>query len=252
MRRLTAFALLLSLVAVACKIETNVVATLEADGSGTVMFEGGFDDEAQDLFLQDTDPFDEAPPGATTSQETRGDLQYFQFALPFSSAEELAQLLLESDQAPFETFSASFSPESVTVSATTGSEGGGFFDSGDLEGIDADTLEESISANIVITMPGRIVSSNADETDGSTLTWKVPLFGGALDLQAESNPSEAAEGGDGGGALVPIIIVIVLLAAAVGVFLVSRNRSGSSSASTEAAIEPATDEATQEDTPPAE
>lgn len=238
MRKITAVAMLLALVAVACKIETNVVANLEADGTGTVMFEVGFDQEAQDLLLQDTDPFDEAPPGAETSEETRDGIRYFQFTLPFSSPAELEELMLQSEQAPFETFSATFSETSVTVDASTGDSGGGFFDEGDLEGFDPAQLEESISASITITMPGRVVSTTADEQNGSTLVWNVPLFGGSLDVSAESDPTQEPAGD--GGVPVWLIAVIVLAVAGIGFFVFQRTRR------TPAPVAPATDPATDD------
>ena len=61
--------------------------------------------------------------------------------------EELTRLMLESDQAPFESFSASFSETSVKIDARTAAEGGGFFDEGDLEGFAPEQLEESLEAS---------------------------------------------------------------------------------------------------------
>jgi hypothetical protein len=241
MRRISALAMVLALVAVACKIETNVVADLNADGTGTVMFEVGFDEEAQGLFLADADPFDQAPPGATTSEETRDGIRYFQFTLPFSSAEELTQLMLESDQAPFESFSASFSESSVKIDARTGAEGGGFFDSSDLEGFSPDQLEDSLAANIVITMPGKVISSTADSADGSTLSWSVPIFsGGSMTVQAESDPTQEADGGSGFPVWLIALVVVVL---AAGAFLFMRSRQSAPAATTPEAPEaPAADE----------
>jgi len=250
MRRISALAMVLALLAVACKIETNVVADLNADGTGTVMFEVGFDEEAQGLFLQDTDPFDEAPPGATTSEETRNGIRYFQFTLPFNDAEELTQLMLESDQAPFETFSASFSATSVKIDARTAAEGGGFFSESDLEGFSPDQLEDSLAANIVITMPGKVISSTADSSDGSTLTWKVPLFsGGALTVQAESDPTQ--EGGSGGGFPVWLIAVIVVVVAAGAFFFLRSRQSAPAAPATEPEV-PAADEPPAPPAPPTE
>ncbi|HSG79469.1 MAG TPA: hypothetical protein VLD62_07820 [Acidimicrobiia bacterium] len=253
MRRISALAMVLALVAVACRIETNVVADLNADGTGTVMFEVGFDEEAQGLFLADANPFDQAPPGATTSEETRDGIRYFQFTSSFSNAEELTQLMLESDQAPFESFSASFSENSVKIDARTGAEGGGFFDEGDLEGFSPDQLEDSLAANIVITMPGKVISSTADSADGSTLSWSVPIFsGGTLAVQAESDPTQDA---DGGGGFPAWLIAVTVVVVAAGAFLFMRSRKSAPAAAPseepEAAAPSEEPEAPAEDEPPA-
>lgn len=220
MRRLTAMAMLLALVAVACKIETNVAANLNADGSGTVTFEIGFDEEAATL-LQGEDPTSDFPAEAQVTQVERDGLTYYQASLAFADAEELTELMLNSDQAPFDTFSVSFSDTSVTVNATA-SGANGLVDEGQLELFSEDQIADSFSASVRITMPGKVISSNADSTDGSTLVWAIPLFGGDLNISAQSDPSQPA--GGSGGVPAWLIGLIVVALAAGAYFLYQRGR----------------------------
>jgi hypothetical protein len=223
MRRLFILIAVLALAVTACRIESNTDATLNADGSGTVAFEIGLDDEARELLLQDTDPFEDAPDGSDTTTEERGDMTYYIASVPFATPEELARLMTEEENSIFSTFTATFTESSVTVQGTTEDSGGGFLGEGELEGFDPGLIEESVSASVRITMPGRVLDSNADSAEGSTLTWEVPLLGGAVEVRAESDPTQS--GGGGGGFPIWIVAVIVLvLGGGIAYFVLNQRR----------------------------
>ncbi len=252
MRRILLLAAVLALVTAACKIETNFAATIEADGSGVLVAELGFDEEAQDLLLQGgADPFEGNDlaeiPGATTSEETRGDMTFFLIEAPFDSVEQLEQGLLGNENALVNTFDVTVTEDRVTVSGTADAEELGE----QAEGFDPEIFEESVSASIRLTLPGRILSHNADSQDGNTLTWVVPIFGGTLDIQAESDPTQEPAG-DGGGFPIWLIVVIVVVVVAAIAFVVLRGRSGGTPAAAPAAPEAPTGETPPMPPPPAE
>jgi MYXO-CTERM domain-containing protein len=103
----------------------------------------------------------------------------------------------------------------VTVRGTATGED--FGDAG--EGFDPAVMEDSISANVRITMPGAITSHNATSQSGNELTWSIPLFGGPLDINAESDPTGTPASAGGGLSLPLIIGALALLALAAFFFL---------------------------------
>ncbi len=239
MRRFFVLIAAVALITAACKIETNIEATLNADGTGTVAFEIGLDDEARDFLMQSgDDPFADTPAGATNTTVERGDMTYYVSTVPFSSAAELTRLVTEETDSPFGTFSATFSETRVRVEGSIANIGGDLLGEGGVEGMDPGIIEESISANIRIVMPGKVTDTNADSTDGSTVTWSVPLFGGgALDIYAESDPTQSP--GGGGFPVWLIIVIVVVVLAAAGYFVMSRRNSTTPPMSTGDAAPPA-------------
>lgn len=247
MRRLIVVASLLALVATACKIETNFGAVINADGSGTIIAEVGFDDEAAGFFLQEGgDPFEDNDfsdcPGASQREERRGNLTYYIVECPVSDVTELTSLLTEGGDSMLQDFAIVITDDLVTVSGSASAED--TFGSGELEGFDPAVLEESISASIRVTMPGKILEHNADSQSGNTLTWEIPILGGQLDIQATSDPKGTPSGGGGGGGF-PVWLIAVIAVGVLGAawFLMQRNKGGSGGDSAPATM-PA------EDTPP--
>jgi hypothetical protein len=243
-------AVVVALITAACKIETNFAATIEADGTGVLIAELGFDDEAQDLLFQGgADPFEgndlAQVPGATTSEETRGDMTFYLIEVPFDDVEQLEQGLLGDENALVNAFDVTITENRVKVSGTADAES---LDE-QAEGFDPAIFEESVSASIRLTLPGRILSHNADSQDGNTLTWAVPIFGGTLDIQAESDPTQEP-GGDGGFPIWLIVLIVVVVVGAVAFFVV-RGRSGGTPAAAPADPD-AIGDATPPTPPPAE
>ena len=224
MRRITLMAALLALTTAACKIEFNLAADLGADATGTVTLEVGFDEEAAEFFLQEgTDPFESAPPGAETRTEERGDMTFHQITQRFAGEEELAGMMT-GEEAPFETFRATFTDRLVSIEGTIGGAGGGFFEEGDLSEFTPDQLVQGLSAEIRITMPGRVLDHNADLLDERTLTWELDLFGATQTINAQSDPQGQPEGGGGIPAWV-IAVVAIAVVAAVGYLMYRRSKS---------------------------
>ena len=224
MRRMIVLASLVALVVTACKIETNFGAVINADGSGTLIAEIGMDEEAQSFFMEGVDdPFAEQElanaPGARKREETRGDMTFWIVELDVDDITEAQDEILGQENSLLETFSITVTDERVTVSGsatgedTFGGEGGETFDPA--------MLEESVSANVRITMPGSITSHNATSQEGNTLVWKVPVTGGALNIQAESDPRGSPASG---GLPMGLILGIAAVALAGGAFFFLRKK----------------------------
>lgn len=247
MRKLFALTAVLVLITAACKIETNIGAIINADGSGTIVAEIGFDDEAAEMFLQGEDPFDGADfadaPGAQTREERRGDMTYYIVEVDVDDVTQMENELLGADNSLLSDLSIDVTDERVTVTGSaTAEEGLG----GEAEGFDPEMIEDSISASVYFTMPGQILSHNADRQTGNTLYWDIPVLGGTLDIQAESDPTGTpAGGGDGFPVWAYAVLAAVVLGAA---WYFMKGRSGGTGGSDGAAAAPS---APTEEAPPA-
>lgn len=215
MRRLFALAAVLVLVTAACKIETNFGAVINADGTGTVIIELGVDEEAAQFFLDGTDPFADQEladaPGARTREEKRGDLTFYIVELDVDDVTEMQEGLVGAEGGVLNDLTITVTDDRVTVSGSASAEES----VGEAEGLDLD-IADIFSASVYFTMPGGIVSHNADRQDGNTLYWDVPLTGGDLNIQAESDPNGTPASGGGGGFPVWAIglLAVAVLAAA--------------------------------------
>jgi len=224
MRRLIVLAALLALVATACKIETNYGAVINEDGTATLIQEIGMDQEAQtSLMPEGTDPFEGQPlaelPGARTHTETRGDMTFWIIEADLASTDELkAQLLAGGQEGLLTAFDVQITDTKITVTATGDTTNSLATES---SGFDPAMFADALSANFKLTLPGRIGTNNADSVNGNTLTWSIPVTGGVVDIQAESNPS-ASPGGGG----FPLWLIIVLAVVVLGVagWFVMRSR----------------------------
>ena len=232
MRRLIALAAVLMLVTTACKIETNFGATIQADGSGTVILEIGVDDEAAEFFLQGENPFEgndfADAPDAQFREERRGDLLFYIVEVPVDDVTDMREGLVDADGGVLNDLTVTVDDDRVVVSGQASAEDT-VSDAGDLE-LDI-PLDEIFSATVFFTMPGEILSHNADRQDGNTLYWDVPVTGGSLDVQAESDPTGTpASGGSGDGGF-PVWGYALLAAAVLGAWwFFMRGRAGSSPA----------------------
>jgi len=247
MRRLIVVAALLALVATACKLETNFGAVINADGSGTIIGEIGLDDEAAELFLEGADPFDgnelADAPGARTRQERRGDLTYYIVEIDVDDITDAEQQLIDNESSLLSNLDISVTDDLVTVSGTASAD-----DTlgGESDGFDPAVFEDSISASVYFTMPGAISEHNADRRDGNTLYWDIPVLGGTLDIQAQSDPRGTPASSSDGFPVWAYGIIAAVLLGAVYYFMQSRS-GGGSPATTE---DSADDGATASDDPP--
>jgi hypothetical protein len=223
MRRILVLAAVLTLVTTACRLEFNLVAELGADATGTVTLEVGFDDDAAMFFLSDTDPFEDTPPGADTRTEERGEMTFYMITQSFADEEELAGLMT-GDEAPFEAFDATFEDDLVTIIGTVGGSEGLFWE-GDLNEFTPDQLAEGLSAEVRITMPGRVLEHDADTIDGGTLTWEIDPLGSPLTLNARSDPAGRPDE-EGGIPAWVIAVVAIAIVAGAGYLMYRHSRSG--------------------------
>src|SRR3972149_6105243 len=127
MRRLIVMASLLALVATACKIETNIGATINADGSGTIVTEVGMDEEAKGFFLSDgADPFEgndlATCEGARTREEQRGDLTFYIIECDVADITEFENTMTSTENTMLTSFDITVTDTLVSVSGTASAE----------------------------------------------------------------------------------------------------------------------------------
>lgn len=238
MRRLIALAALVALVTSACKIETNFGAVINPDGSGTIIFEFGMDDEAQG-FLGD-DPFEDQDladlPGARQSTERRGDMTFWVVTADVDDITDFQDEIVGGDSL-LDSFSITITDSRVTVRGSASADDA--FGGGD-DMFDAGMFEDVVTANVRITMPGSIISHNADSQNGNELTWRVPVTGGTLDIQAESDPTGSPASG-GGGFPIWLIVVLAAVVALAVVYFLNKKKAAPAAAGTAPMTEPTTE-----------
>lgn len=228
MRKLIALTAVLVLVATACKIETNFGATIQADGSGTIILEIGVDEEAAQFFLDGSDPFEDNDfadmPGATVREEQRGDLTFYVLEAEVDDVTDIREGLVDADGGVLNDLTITVTDDRVTVSGSASAEDT-VSDAGELD-LDI-PLDEIFSATVFFTMPGAILDHNADRQDGNTLFWEVPITGGTLDIQATSDPAgtPASGSGDGGFPVWGYALLAAVLLGALWFFLRGRTTS---------------------------
>jgi hypothetical protein len=259
MRRILILVAAVALLTTACKVEINANFEINADKTGTIALEMGIDDEFAEFMASMSDePFDaamifedidlESGPGAVTSEERRGDMTFYIVTIPVDDITEPQSLGGEATAGLTDDITVTFTDELVSVMAIVDT-ADAFGDSGELDMVPPEMLTESFAVNIRITMPGKILSHNADSQDGNTLTWNIDLAtGGALDIQAESDPRGSESSG------IPIWIFIAagaVLVALIGWFLL-KGRGGSKPAASPAAGAPPAPEGFAPPPPPSE
>jgi hypothetical protein len=231
MRRLILVAALLALATAACKLETNFGAVINADGSGTIIGEIGLDDEAAELFLEGADPFDgnelADAPGARTSQERRGDLTYSIVEIDVDDITAAENQLIDNESSLLSNLDISVTDDLVTVRGTASADETLGGESGDF---DPAVFEDSISAAVYFTMPGSITEHNADRQDGNTLYWDIPVLGGTLDIQAQSDPRGTPASSSDGFPIWAYGVIAAVLLGALYYFMQGRSGGGTSTA----------------------
>ncbi|MEE9297711.1 MAG: hypothetical protein V3V29_01575 [Acidimicrobiia bacterium] len=256
MRRLIVLAALLALVATACKLETNFGTIINADGSGTIIAEIGFDDEAAELLLQGEDPFEgndfAEVPGSRTREERRGDLTYYIIEIDVDDITQAESRLLEAENSLLSNLEITVSDTLVTVSGTaTADETFG----GEAEGFDSAVLEDALSASVYFNMPGAITSHNANRREGNTLFWDLPVLGGTLDIRAQSDPTGTPAGDSSGFPAWAYVVIALFVLGALYYFMKGRSSGAGgddASATAEAASDDSTDDALAPPPPPSD
>jgi hypothetical protein len=214
MHKIWRLAILLALITASCRIEVNLDLVLEEDGSGTYTSEVGYDDEIQQAASGFIDigellsAFDFGVPDAAATERIDGDMTYSVVASSFTDAADLANAIQTSiAENPFERFQLEVTEEGATVDLAIQ-----IPEDTANQLADASALAERLEAAIVIrvTMPGQVVSSNADRTIGDNeLIWDIDFTDTNVVVQAESTFVEE-------GFPFWIIILVLLVAGALG------------------------------------
>ena len=227
MRKYLFLTVLLALALSACRVETNVLLSIDEDGSGAVGFEIGMDQEFRDLMEQSGGSLDdlltELPDfggdDVTPITRTDGDMEYVgaQTTIDDISAFDFSG----SGGEFFSAFSYEYDNKSASLTATL-SAGDTAGDTGDLPFDVSSLTEDLFSANVLVSMPGTVIEHNADKVLGDgTLVWELPLSG-SVDIFAKST-----FGGSSNSWIIWVLIGVLLIGiiAAVTATIVSRKES---------------------------
>ncbi len=240
MRKYFLVAALLALVLSACRVETNVILSIEEDGSGAVGFEIGMDQEFRDLMEQSGGSLDdlvgEMPDfgegDVTMTNRTDGDMEYVGV---LTTIDDISEFDFSGDGGDFfSAFSYEYDDKSASLAATL-SAGDMAGDTGDLPFDVSSLTGDLFSANVVVSMPGTVIEHNADKVLGDgTLVWEIPLSG-TTDIFAKST-----FGGSSNSWIVWVLLgfLIVGIIAAVTATIISRKESKKAVAAAAAASTP--------------
>jgi len=231
---------LLALALSACRVETNVILSIEEDGSGAVGFEIGMDQEFRDLMEQSGGSLDdlmtELPDfgegDVTPISRTDGDMEYVGAQ---TTIDDISEFEFSGGGGEFfSAFSYEFDRKTASLTATI-SAGDVAGDTADLPFDMSSLTGDLFSANVVVSMPGTVVEHNADKVLGDgTLVWEIPLSGSA-DIFAKST-----FGGSSNSWIVWVLggVLLVGIIAAVTATIVSRKESKKAVAAAAAASTP--------------
>jgi uncharacterized protein YceK len=229
MRRLLLPIAFMTLLLAGCRVESNVILDIAEDGSAVVTAELGFDEEfrqilgeaganPEDLFA-DLPSFGEGD--VVLTERVDGDMTFYGAT---SDVADLSSFDMLSNQGEvFTSFEYTFDDEGAQLGATLsaadlGAAGGGE----DLPFDPTQITDEFFSANLLVTMPGTVTESNADEVRGDgTLVWKLPLTG----VKEITATSEFGGTSINWILIVLLVVLIVGIVAAVVATVVSRRES---------------------------
>ncbi len=227
MRKYLFLTVLLALALSACRVETNVLLSIDEDGSGTVGFEIGMDQEFRDLMEQSGGSLDdlltELPDfgggDVTPITRTDGDMEYVGAT---TAVDDISAFDFSGSGGEFfSAFSYEYDDKAASLTATlsTGDVAG---DPADLPFDVSSLTGDLFSANVVVSMPGTVLEHNADRVlDDGTLVWEIPLSG-SVDIFAKST-----FGGSSNSWIIWVLIGVLLVGiiAAVTATIVSRKES---------------------------
>lgn len=222
-RSLIVLACLLAALAVSCRAEVNLGLNVEEDGSGTLLFEVGTDEEFREFMASfGADPnelFGElegtigADDEATIVDRDEAGMHFEGVEVPFDDIEELVDQVggIAGDFGAFDSFSFVIDGSTAVFDATVSS--GEALDPVADFGVDPSLVGgDAVSVNFILRMPGTVTTTNADATlpDGR-LMWELPLLGGTVMFHAAS---------DLGGSSFPWLWLVVGLILLVGLIVV--------------------------------
>jgi hypothetical protein len=200
-----------------CK--ANIITRINPDGSGTFVEEIGFTaEEVSSLnsmgtsgtsFCSSTESeMSSMPANTVMSEETRGDETWCIFEAPFATLEELKSAYGSTD---------------IVINDISLANGKIRYDIGlDMSTGDfGSTTYGLLDMKWIVEMPGKVSNHNADEINGSTLTWTLTP-GENLNMVAESSTSSATIWWIIGGMAVLCLCLLVILAVGLVIFFVVR------------------------------
>ncbi len=238
MRKYLFLTVLLALALSACRVETNVLLSIEEDGSGAVGFEIGMDQEFRDLMEQSGGSIDdligELPDfgggDVTPITRTDGDMEYVGAT---TTIDDISAFDFSGSGGEFfSTFSYEYDNKSASLAATL-SAGDAAGDTADLPFDMSSLTGDLFSANVVVSMPGTVIEHNADRVLGDgTLVWELPLSG-SVDIFAKST-----FGGSSNSWIIWVLLGVLLVGiiAAVTATIVSRKESQKAVAAAAASV----------------
>ena len=153
--------------------------TVQPGGFGELRMAVGFSAEEranmekQNGNSQDFCNTSQTPPNVKVTEEQRGEETWCITATQFKNLNELRDLYEQR--------------EGITINRLEISDGKFYYD------VDIDTLSEGSSFAMLteitwsIALPGAPISSNSDEVNGHTITWKLTPKSGVVNLRAESD-----------------------------------------------------------------
>jgi hypothetical protein len=207
-RALLLAAAALAVLASACQVRVGTDVRVATDGSGRLALTVALDQELADSLAGDGfDPFaglDELPDGWSVDRSEPDGGQAVTLTADFddpaglsdrvaqlrSGLDEEDPLLLEDVQLDVaEDGGATFAAHAgFRPPSSTGFDGGGVaFDGDDLATLLEERGDEVMRVDLRVTLPGHVVDGNADEVDGATATWALPVTELA-DVRAVGDP----------------------------------------------------------------
>lgn len=226
---------LVALAVSACQVRVGTDVSVAEDGSGRMAVTIALDEElASSLATDDFDPFaglEDLPDGWSVERsDADGGLTATvsaDFEDPAGLAARVSQLgegVDDEDPLLFDDVelavaadgSASFRGRAgFRPPSSTGLEGVGVtFDGDDLQAMLSERGDEVMRVDLRVSMPGPVVDSDADEVDGSTATWHLPVTE-LVEVRAASDPPVDRTWWVVGGAAAAGLVLGFLL---VGVF----------------------------------
>jgi hypothetical protein len=154
------------------------------------------------------------PPGTSVRQETRnGDETWCSYQSPFTSLDDLVSL--------YGTSGTTINQVSLDGNRLT-------YDLSLDLGSDTD-LTSDVIVNWIVTMPGKVVETNADDRQGNTLTWNL-VNGEVNHIRAVSDTSSGLDFGGNNlyyiiaGLCLCLCVIVVIIVAVVLFFVLRRKK----------------------------
>lgn len=266
MKRLI-FLLALGLALSACTVRVDIGVGVNEDESGTFSMFVGLDEEFQQLAqsggedLNFTQALEDVPEGWTAEEVSQDGFDGVKISTDFTSFDDLESKMTQLSQnggggmgTDFLSnfglthegdefrFNVDVSGLSEGLGEALGAGGGGDA----LQGFSPDEiLQELFEIRFLLTLPGKIVSNNADSVDGNTMIWNVGVADEGTTYEAVSTT-----GGGGAGILWGVLALVLVAAAAIGVIFFRRKQERDAVAAVTS--QPVMSSTPPEETPPEE